>query len=839
MLAAVCSVATGQIADPSATDEIDSQFLNRLSRRQLFDVATDFARERIRQQRDPESQAYWTDRLAHVYLQRMWQESRVNRQALMQQSAELITEFLEGQIVRPETALAMRLTQIESLLNLADINLLLNTVGHRGPQPQAPELAAAGVLPLVDQGQELVDALLRQLQQNRGSLARREAGWLRERGMRLAVQLEVTRWLASEAGAVSGAQSSPSWRQLRDRVRSVSRAARSDESRQVAALLLADLQIAAGDGDALRLIVRDQQGQLTEKQRLILRLRMLLREDKATEALEESYAAVNQGPKTPGEVSLLRMESLLLQRMQADDLQDTPLKTRSDSEFAKLAQAIPVWPDSVWKDAATNVVQRYRLIETVGGDVAELVEQVQLLRDAGKPDQAVRVLKRALNLLPANASAQSRAAIRLRLGEILISQQEWDEARPLLQESVRLFAEAGQSSAGSTAALLDVYCIGQQWRLQPANETLRDEYFQGLMEHRQRWGDETSGQQATEWLIQLTQQIDPLLTAEVLAEQAAAAASRPEKFKQLIRLGEQLELARDSVTPTRSQKTWAELVTELTKTCEDGQLLVGDLTDASARLLLLCTSLTTDSRTELAVWGRLHRRLADVESAVIDADPVTRQRLCLLQLLAEVRSTTDSQRATQRRTKYAVEVRDAPAQAARQLARYLSDSGRIQPGDRAIAETLEKQLTELIPSAITAADLSGLLTMATLAGRVTRHEDIRQDLISRLLKLDLTTAQTTQVAAALMASSTQLNGPAAESLRRLWQRIHDESREGDELWLESCLQLAQFHAAAGHAADAARQLEVTSVIYPDWGSVERKRRVQQFLQQVRSAEGSD
>lgn len=831
--------AVGQIPEPSATDALDSRLLAELNRRQLYDLAADFARVRVRSRPDPEARAYWTDQLVRTYLRQMWRESRLNRESLMQQSAELITEFPEHELLLPETELAMRLTQIETLLNLAKINLLLNTVGHRGPQRPSTVVASAGVMRLVDQAEELVVALLKQLQQNRGRLARRRAGLLRERGNLLAVELSVIRWLAIDSEDASSGPAADTYREIRNRVQAFSRAARGTESRRRAAQMLADLQLAAGDSDAVRLLLRDRSEALSAHRRQLLKLRLLLREDKAMEALEESYSGA--GPGTAGELSVLRLEAVLLLRMQADSLQDTALRTRSDSAMTEQMKSVMGWPSSVWKDAALKVLQRYELVRTVGAEVAVLVDQVELLRRAGRADDAIRVLKRALKLLPADGTAQPQAAIRLSLGEIFISQQKWDDARPLLQQATALFLEAEQRSAAATAALLDVYCLGQQWRRTPADDGLRDAYFQGLLEHRQRWRGETATNESTSWLVQLTQQLDPLLAADVLAERASETETRPEQIDALIRLGEQLERARGADGPTRSGRTWSQLVQELTTTCSNQKLIEDELTDASAQLLLLSASLTTDAATELSEWGRLHQRMAAVEMALVNADLAVRRRLSLLQLLAQVRSSTDTQRATQRRKQYALDVRDDPAEGAGQLARYLSPSGRMQPGDRAVAETLEPLLAVQIPTASTAADLSGLLSMATLASRVTRDETIRQQLVSRLLTLDLTTEQTTQIAEAMMTSESQLSGPTGGSLRKLWQRIHDETKEGSDLWLESCLQLALIQAASGEVDDlaaAARRLEVTSVIHPDWGSVHRKRRVQELLRRTQAAAGS-
>ncbi len=818
---------------------MESRFLTELSRRGLFDLAVDYAQSRTISHRHEEGQAYWTDRLAQVYRQRTWEASAINRQALTQQSADLITEFLGSHAVRPETSLAMRLTQVEVLLNLARINLLLHSVGHRGPDYRELRRTSVGILPLVRQAEELVEALQRQLQRHRGQLARQQAGMLRERAGLLSVQLAAVRWLTNDSAELSADPSPPAYQDLRDRSRAVARAARQAETRQAAARLLAELQIAAGDAESARLILRNRNALLSDVQRFELQLRLLLRQGKASEALKQIRTTAMSRKGVPGELTVLELESLLMLRMQADGLQDEQLIKETDGAFQQATELVQNWLPSVWKDAAVLVIQRYELTRTVGAEVAELVEQVDRLQAAGNLDEAARLLRRSLRLLPANAPSQARGGLQLRLGELLITQQQWEEAQSWLQPAVGLFEESGQSAAASTAALLDAYCIGQRWRLAADDPSLKDAYLNALIQHRERWASEATQQQSTEWLVRLTQQTDPLHAAAILAEQAAAASTHPERLQHLITLGEQLISAQHRTGETRSSKPWAELVEELSRICAEHQLLTGELTDQSARLLLLEALLATDVNTPWEDWSRLQKRLPHAAQALVDADGVIEQRLFLLQLIAAGRTTTDAQVLQQCRQRYLEQARQQPLHAVRQLAQYLRPEGRIQPGDSLIAGTMEQLTGQQAEVSTSADELSELLQLATLANRVTHNETIRQQLVSRLLKKEMSSAQASQIAAALMTADTSLSEQREDALVKLWKRIRADSEEGSDLWLEACLQLAQLRAAQGQTEEAIRQLRVISVIHPEWGSAERKRRVESFLRQAPSAAGEN
>jgi len=594
---------------------------------------------------------------------------------------------------------------------------------------------------------------------------------------------------------------------------------------------LAEWQIEIGDLAGLELILRGKDSSLTESQRTVLEIRSLLRQGKATDALQRCNSIVDSGAGEGNELNVLQLESLLLLRMLADELQDTSLQKSTHNEWSDDSEAVLLWRESVWKDAAVRVIQRYQLIETVGAQAATLVEHVESLRVAGQLDEAFRELQRALRLLPPQASVQSKAAVHLRMGEILIAQQKWDQACPLLRRANTLFVEAERPTPASTADLLYVFCVGQQWRVQPEDESLRNSYFRGLVEHRDRWHDETSYDQATEWLVQFTQQIDPLYAADVLVQHAAESETLVEQQQRLNHLGEQLEKTRNTIGTTQCHKTWSDLVAEFQTICEINGVTSGELSDQSARILLLQASLTTDAATVWEFWKQLHHRLPDIRLVLVDPDAAIQNRWNHLMLIATARTSTDATTLEHRQKKYLSGTTDSPLTAARKLARFLRASGLIQSGDSLIAATIEQLLLGHVSETSSATDLSEMLSLATLTNRVTGSRAIRAQLLDRMLALNLTSQQTTDIAMVLMELEEQQTEQGKKNLAGFWKRVRSESQEGSDLWLESCLQLARIQAQHGKQAEAARQLRVTSVIYPEWGSVGRRQRVDTVLRE--------
>ena len=816
---------------------LDSQFLKELNSRQLYDLAADYAQERVRRSGNVEAQAYWISQLATVSQLRTWEESNANRQALTQQAVESITDFVTENTVQPETNLALRLNQIEVLLNLAHINQLLYTVGHRGPQSDAVRAVSTEVLPLIAQGTEHAEALLKQLKINRGQLESRRAAMLREQGNHITVALAVLRYQSSRSALPADAARSNEEERLKERLKALTRGARMPKTRQGVEVMLAELQIAAHDFEALNLTLRKRDSSLTLRQRRALAIRSMIRQGNATEALQQSSErSLAQGGN---ELSVLQLESLLLLRMQADDLQDLELQERSNDEFARRSSITMDWGESVWKDAAVRIIQRYHLVETVGAEVATLVEHVESLRVAGKLEDAFLELRRALRLLPLRASSQSQAAIHLRMGELLIAQERWEQALPLLQRATELFVDAERPAPAASADLLEVFCIGQQWRMSPQDESLKEAYFRGLVQHRRHWEDESTYQQSTEWLVQLTQQIDPLFAADILAQHATNSETINERVSCLSELGEQLESARYFTTPTRSSKKWGELVGELQAQCKELDLTIADLTDQSARLLLLQASLTTNSETSWETWNELHPRLERVQTAIVDIDPVTHRRLNRLLLLTTARTSTDTMTLKNQQKACFAATETHRLMTARQLATFLSNSGRTKPGDGLIVTTIEQLLTSHLAEAKSPSELSEMLSLTIQISRVTGNETLKARLLERIFSLNLTAKQTTDIATELMMSDTPLDQQGTSRLKEFWKHIHSEREEGSDLWLESCLQLARIQAQQDKQPEAVRQLRVTSVIYPEWGSVDRRQRVDNLLREWQSPAEND
>jgi hypothetical protein len=102
----------------------------------------------------------------------------------------------------------------------------------------------------------------------------------------------------------------------------------------------------------------------------------------------------------------------------------------------------------------------------------------------------------------------------------------------------------------------------------------------------------------------------------------------------------------------------------------------------------------------------------------------------------------------------------------------------------------------------------------------------------------LTPQQLSQLAAvaAVLPPQANRNPAAGPGLISFWQKIRNQSKSGDELWLEASLRLAEAATVAGSRKEALRMLQVVSVLHPTWGTPERLQRATDLQKQLESAQ---
>ena len=123
--------------------------------------------------------------------------------------------------------------------------------------------------------------------------------------------------------------------------------------------------------------------------------------------------------------------------------------------------------------------------------------------------------------------------------------------------------------------------------------------------------------------------------------------------------------------------------------------------------------------------------------------------------------------------------------------------------------------------------------------RLTRTSGSTETLIRHLTDLQqhsLTPQQLVRLAAIATAVPPQTDRKAGDrGLISFWQKIRNQSKSGDDLWLEASLRLAEAATVDGSRKEALRMLQVVSVLHPNWGTPARLQRANALQKQLESA----
>ncbi len=827
VVTSVIGSSAGDVILPSGTDDSERRFLEALTDRTLFVAAEDYCDSRIRSRPDPVSQAFWMHQLSEVRRAHVWAEGPDNRQALTQQIIDEIADFLNRTDVPPEAELTLLLDQIDAVRTLAETAVRLSWTGCRGPDMRQPVFSERA-RSLVSAARKRLIAFRRDLDRVKRRLSGRQAGLLRERTRRIEAELDAVDVLAGQGDLQTA------MRHLQE----LHRAARTEAVRWTALTRLLELQLLSGDAQAARLTLRRLQSQFPGRGSELTYFAALRRL-----SLGEAAAAAGLLEDTVEETSLcgsagavLYLESLLLLRMHADRLHDADRVRQTNARFFSAYELARQWKPSVWRDAAAELERQYRLVETVGADLPELIDEVDRLRQAGNPEEALRVLQRAMRLAPPDIPARSMAALQVTAGELRMQQRQWLPAVQMLADAARTCAGAGLEEEAARTDLLRIFCLGQDWKNDPADETKYQAYREALLRHRERWRHQASWATCQEWLIQLTEPVDPLQAVRFLMELAEYEKAAGDSCSRLVRLGTMLERLRSRADGAGAATSWQQLVDRYARLCGTPQATQAACSE-SAGIRVLVLMLTCSAETSWDGWVAVHDEIRMLHSSLPADDVSGRRRLNELEFLAAARTSTDGD-ALRRRSRLIVEqAASDPLVTAWRLHPFLSRSGLIQPGDAFVARTINELVRrhlETADSEMTAEHLLDLLRLTGATRRLTSDDRLHRELQNRILSASLTETQVRTVAELLMKSAAGNSDVPSGELREFWRSVRDGQTPGSALWLEAGLQLAGIRMQQGQAAAAARDLDVLSVLYPDWGSAERRWRAEQLRKQVES-----
>lgn len=880
--------ATGFVDAQPMTERAEDRFLRQLTERGFFELAEQHCRHQQTQATDVEASSAWQLRLMETYRQHAWFASSDNRHDLLNQSLELLTDFLKNNLPAPQTEFRLRLEQVQTLVGSLRMTLILTEAGHLFAAEQLPnqlsEQASAKLI--AKRGIELVTSLLQQLENMRRDLDATDVRELKDEFRIQLAELHCLQWRMTADGNNAAAVELAEARQaLQTASRTVTDRLRKHRLKWLTAELALwtesqqqfDLRMGAVNSEAA-----PDDFTLPE----FLQIRWLLRTQEATAALQLAI-------ETPATTALqmqqrdwLKLEALLGVRELLGQLNDAALVQTADQEFQREWNRIRLSSAGVFADAAVRVNQRYALVSEVGADIADLIEQVDRQRQNGDLAAATRLIEVTLNRMSSGGSVRAIAALNLRGGELLLEQQQWAAAKQKLETAGVLYADLQMEKQHSVADLLRIYVLAKLWAAgessagdSPATDSPADnqtvskaDYVAALQQHLQRFGDQATAGRARDWLLQAVKADRPYLAAGLLLDQFdlqqlpsakldaleqagdlllsayrttdAAAHARPlpepgdDSDQDAVDVAEQNDAEADSNAADLVQRfrLAAEAAAQQPQRSSEDQL-------AAVQLLLLEFEILDTAATS-EQWQQRDQRLSELRQQLNSAADIPAwavPRATVLQAVTAAKSSAGSEQLAAIRDQLleldAAWQQTALDHLATAIINTPDDTGSIWLART--CEVLIDRLRQQTPPQITAVEQAlRLLPKATLVGAVTGRQDTQDQLLQQLLKADLQPGQLDAIAKALSQSSSA--GSSANTstdrvqpaVQKFWRQILTRHSQGSPLWLEASLQLAQHAANAGDQQSAKRQLLVVQTLYPDWGDKERQQRAAELRKRL-------
>ncbi|MCA9059696.1 MAG: hypothetical protein KDA85_14410, partial [Planctomycetaceae bacterium] len=550
----------------SAISIDDSEFVRELLSRGLVRVARNYCYQRIDQATSPDEKAGWQLLISDSVQQSVWVLSARDRSAVLHDSVESITIFLQEEAVTSATDVRLRTEQIESLILLARFDDLFSQAGHQMPAAgQASDTIrvamraistgiASGTPTTAEEStmerisRQAVDSargLLRQLELNADAF---ESSVLREmqENLRLllceALLLQVKQAVRREDSQRSvdarsdiKAPSTECGRELELLIRGTS----DQMLKSRACLFAAELPLELHDFATAELrLSRAQREAATSSEQLagqLLRIRLLLAQresGRARDVIDEWRKSSGEHTAAslptanpalmPAPLLVAELETSLAAFEIAKTLGDQALQQKSEQEFQERRDSIQPRVRGVWLDLTNRIVARFHWVSQVGPPAADAMEQLDQWIQTGDLRRARAAAELLLKQLPGSVGNQTRGALLLIHGDLAVRLKDWMTAVDSLASAERIFLQLQDSDRAASASLLYAFALAHQTS---AVGNVNSAYEAALRQHLERYRDHRSADTARQWLANLLQVSDP---AEGVVELLAGIEQQPD-----------------------------------------------------------------------------------------------------------------------------------------------------------------------------------------------------------------------------------------------------------------------------------------------------------------------
>ncbi len=856
------TIVLGAVSSPAgdaAGDRVERAFLRQLTERLFFNLAEQHCREMLAEAVSVDEQGQWQLRLSRTTVQHAWFADASSRPELLNRSVEVVTDFLNNKTPSAELNLQLRLQQISALCERVRFNLVLAEAGHlfgrrvstaeRKVTQPLQQKDSRGHQATIDHGIELSSALLKQLEKIREELNPDVVQQSREHARLLLSELHLLNWRINS--------DTPRHQQLlstaETAISTAVRSSRIARHASKAAWLLAELKLYSDGSESFQLhagTLKTSSDSDDVPPGQFLVVRDLLFRKEAAQAVELIDQAKQGTALQRQQFQWLKLEALLGLRELAGQLQDEHLVSRTSANFAAERERIQPFMRGVFADAVEVVNRRFELVDEVGTEIADLIEQIEWQRQTGDEIDALRLIDVTLQRLPPKRSDRPRAALQLRAGEILVRQRKWSEAITRLTLAASLFETTVMRAEQAAADLLKIFAMSQLVG-RPASESGQSQsaYVSALEQHLSRFPDESTAGTASDWLRQVVNSTQPLRAAELALNRFETEEDRSTRIRLLIEASESLQNAALDPADEKAEALRRQLRNHVSETLTTSRDLMPVIRQVQLELILLEASLSTANFRE-DQWQKLESRASQLKQLLEgtaetkdDSDlkekHVVAFRLQLMEIAIGARTTSERTRLTELHQRAMAVDDDQLMRTIRFLDVQVSQRA-LQAGDTWLAELNTQLLKRMLDNRNVPPSVDELLWMSPVAARAARlsgDTEVLDRLLNQATTMSITEQQLSRLAQSLSfsdASNSQAQEDAvsAGARKKFWQQVLAARPQGTDTWLEASLQLAELSARSGAIEAARRRLHVVEALYPDWGTPQRKARTQTLYKRL-------
>ncbi|MEO2017686.1 MAG: hypothetical protein ABGZ53_25305 [Fuerstiella sp.] len=832
------------------SDRADRLFLRQLTERQFFDLAEQHCVQQMRRAGDVNQQARWQLRLCQTYQQHAWFAASVDRNELLNQSLEQLTDFLKDNIPSPARQLELRLLQARILGQRIQMRIYLSEAGHFFGRRHgagitvATQLSTArpdsSLISVANRAIVIAESLLEQLDRIRQDLKPEMVRKFRADGRLVLAELYSLKWQLQLSSKNSADDADDTRRQAETFLNLTSRTVSNAATKSTARWIAAELALKTGDTAAFDVKVTAlTPSSDPNRPAALLRVRALLRQQETTEASRLLSTSPDATALARQHLKWLQLEALLGRIELVSQLNDPALMGDATAAFRTAHRKIQPSLRGIFIDCVERTVQRFHLVMEVGGDIANLVEQVEYARATEDAAAALRLIDVAIGRLPTANFDRPRAALLLRAGEFLIEERKWEEAHKRLSRSALLYERMGASSRFAAADLLKVFTLAQL-STQGDPAVTSQEYIAAIEQHISTFAQQPTAHRARQWLLQHIRADDPLRAAMLVVEILNDVEDANRELELLLDCGRLLAAA-----PTEGHDEDRSDVLHMFGEHAKAIIVRSDEfqeTGLAALGLRVLSFHVAEQAPGSLDWNGVHLRLNQLRSrlplTILSQDAELFEQFTLLEAVTAARMTAPEARL-QTALQNLLDL--PPTRVANAIAflhsQFVNDDPVI--GDAWLAQatgSLVRQLLKNEKPNMDAATVLFVLPAVVSASNLTGQYELQDEILVAVTEQAFDNSILISIADTLTTAGVAKQRTTASSsgVRRFWQKVMATNPSGSNSWLEASFQLAKISALHDQPAAARRRLGVVQALYPEWGSAARKRRAAELTKQLRN-----